>query len=97
MRFAADFQSIGRDGVLPITFDDYLDSGTPGVIVGGLVELDDLEGNTARGFVASINDDVVDVLVDLSTWARTTREGYFGWAPADRGFSSGFGSKTFVA
>lgn len=79
MRLATDFQSASEDDIVTVTFDDMID-GAFGAVIGQKVELDDLEGHTAIGTILDVDDEIIDVEVDFSTW-RSTLDQSAGWQP----------------
>ncbi|WP_146047981.1 MULTISPECIES: hypothetical protein [unclassified Microbacterium] len=80
MRFAADFQSMDEQDALTVTFADLLDAPAGAVMLGGRVQLDDLEGHQAEGTVVSVEDDLIDVSVDVTTWREQSLQWLSGWS-----------------
>lgn len=80
MRFSADFQSMGEGDTLAITFGDLLDRHAAAILIGGRIQLDDLEGNHADAVVDGVDEHgVIDVTVDMATWWSETTHWTSGW------------------
>lgn len=89
MRFVADFQSLDDEDGLVVTFDDLLDVDAVAVSVGSRVALDDLEGNTAMARVKAVQDGILDLKVDLTTW-MSSHVSLDGWTPSRQDFRMGW-------